>query len=36
MLLFFLKSSADAAGEPGGLLKRIKNRLRGLGQAGAG
>jgi poly(hydroxyalkanoate) depolymerase family esterase len=36
MLRFFLSSSADAAGEQGGLLKRIKNRLRALGHAGAG
>jgi poly(hydroxyalkanoate) depolymerase family esterase len=36
MLRIFLKSSAAAAGEQGGLLERIKNRLRGLGQAGAG
>jgi hypothetical protein len=36
MLRFFLDRSADAAGEPGGLLKRIKNRLRAMGHAGAG
>jgi poly(hydroxyalkanoate) depolymerase family esterase len=36
MLRFFLKVSADAAGEQGGLLARIKNRLRAMGHAGAG
>jgi poly(hydroxyalkanoate) depolymerase family esterase len=36
MLRFFLNRSADAAGEQGGLLKRIKNRLRAMGHAGAG
>jgi len=36
MLRFFLNRSADATGEQGGLLERIKNRLRALGAAGAG
>jgi len=35
MLRFFLSPAGDAA-EQGGLLKRIKHRLRGLGHAGAG
>jgi poly(hydroxyalkanoate) depolymerase family esterase len=35
MLQFFLKASADAAGEQGGLLRRIRDRLRGLKDAGA-
>jgi poly(3-hydroxybutyrate) depolymerase len=36
MLRFFSSVSADAAGEQGGLLKRIKKRLRALKVAGAG
>ena len=37
MLRFFLGPSADASGEQGGgLLRRIKNRLRGWGHADAG
>jgi poly(hydroxyalkanoate) depolymerase family esterase len=36
MLRFFLSLPADAAGEQGGLLERIKKRLRALKVAGAG
>ena len=36
MLRFFLNVSAGSAGEQGGLLTRIKNRLRAMGQARAG
>jgi poly(hydroxyalkanoate) depolymerase family esterase len=35
MLRFFFEASADASERPGGWLRRIKNRLRGIKDAGA-